>query len=326
MIAIGKENVVRAFYYLMSIDGIIDAEELKKFEELAVSIDASYPDYKEAMLKECNANIAKAKASNEYYEMIVEAFDKKVYVSKQDPLDEVSARLMVWNMYTISFADGDLSNEEKKFINHIIRFLEVDKSVSLEMEQMCKSFSDIEKEIYWAENSNLKYSTVSPIINELKERQMVISRAAKALIEDDMYEAKPIYIGDEKNSMSFGSGMFDGSSTLGETMNKASDAIDKFTNKVGAVAADVGEKSSKVTQEATKQINETRQQITNKAEKLASDISGKISAVAKDEGSVIENTTDELLKATQNVAGQMGKAGKAFMGNVSKALNKNKEK
>ena len=65
---------------------------------------------------------------------------------------------------------------------YIVRKLQIDKAVFLEMESSILTILDIEKEIAWIKTTDRPYLTIEARVNELTKRQTVIFDSVKDLI------------------------------------------------------------------------------------------------------------------------------------------------
>lgn len=198
MVKVTMQSAIKAFYYLLAIDGEIDDSEIEKFKELSKQLDENVDTYMTALIEECNKNI---QADNDDYEDILwEGLDEALRASEEKDEEEIPARLIVWNMLVISFADGRYSELEKKLIKHVARILKVEMSVLMEMEQMVQTANAIEKEKVMLENSDRSYRRIRPIVVELEKRLDNIIGSAKELIDDDA-EADTPYCAKEESNM-----------------------------------------------------------------------------------------------------------------------------
>lgn len=183
-----KKSAVMCFYYLIAVDNNILETEMDAFNSVAVEIDPeNFASYKDTILEEYKEQIATVIDEEDYYDVISEGIDKYLVPAK-DEADGVSVRLLLWDLLVVAFSDGDYSTAERRLIKHIVRIFGVEKDIFLEMEQLMKTNVAVTKEIEALENSDKPYNDIRPLVEELEERRNVIISAAKALIEDDMYE------------------------------------------------------------------------------------------------------------------------------------------
>lgn len=180
-----KKNALKIFYYFMAIDGDISDEEQQKFDDIITEI--AYEGDKIELVEECEDHLCTMDNNDDTYDYILEAVDQTIAESDDTINEGVARRLLVWNLYALSFSDGNLSNEEKRLIGHVGRVLEIDKSVLLDMEQLIQTALAIMKESEVLNTSNKPYAEIRPLVDEAERRKNVIVKAAKNLIEDDYF-------------------------------------------------------------------------------------------------------------------------------------------
>ena len=185
---------LKAYYYLLAIDGQIDDKEMQCFKEICMETDDTADEYLGELLAECDEVLKKAEG-NEYEEIVQEAFDKVILNETTKDLKSIPTKLLLWNMLVLAYANNEYSSSEQKVIGHASRILSVDKSVFMEMEQMARTAATVSKELSDFEQSDRPYRIIRPIVDELEKRLEVISHAAKCLIRDetevdDSYESK----------------------------------------------------------------------------------------------------------------------------------------
>ena len=89
---------------------------------------------------------------------------------------------MIWNLLTIAYSDESYDETERKLLKYIVRKLQIDKAVFLEMESSILTILDIEKEIAWIKTTDRPYLTIEARVNELTKRQAAIFDSVKDLI------------------------------------------------------------------------------------------------------------------------------------------------
>lgn len=185
---VSKKGALQAFYYLMAIDGNVSESEMEKFDELGAAFDPEdFPGYRDEVLSECRAHIDTAAVEDEVYDVIQEGLDQALE-NADEPVEEgVASRLLLWDMLSIAYSDDDFSDEEKRLIAHVSRKLKIEKDVYLEMDHLIKTAVAIMKELDTLNESNLPYSEVRPIVDEIEKRKLIITKAAEELIADEYY-------------------------------------------------------------------------------------------------------------------------------------------
>ena len=238
MILFEKKAAIKAFYYLMAVDGAIAADEVACFDEIGNELDPiEFPKYRDEIIDECEKQMKTIIDDEDYYEVILEGVDKILSAQIGDIERGVSVRLLIWNMLVIAFSNKNYSSFERKLIKHIVRVWNMDRTVFLEMEQIIKTHADIMAELEYTNQSNRPYSEVRPIVDELERRQKVVLNCAKQLIEDELYipvekSALPgngLYVGAAQAMNKFGSAMAQTTSTLGKKTAEMTRSLGKQT-------------------------------------------------------------------------------------------------
>lgn len=83
---------------------------------------------------------------------------------------------------SIAYSDGKHDDAERRFLKYIVRKLNIDKAVFLEMESSILTLMDIERELTWIKTTNRPYLTIESMVNELSDRKNVISESILDLI------------------------------------------------------------------------------------------------------------------------------------------------
>lgn len=202
----GLKGIMSVFYYLMAIDKSVSSDELEKFCEIGNELDSEmFFKYKDSLIEECEKNIKKASETDEYCDIIFECVDNELLNNEVDKKG-IPSRLLIWNMLVIAFSNNEYAQSERRLIKHVSRVTKVEESVFLEMEELLKTSVSVMKESNWIKKSNLTYSEVAPVVEELEKRMNVILNSAKQLIADeslkpsiDILEIKPDLIDNLKS-------------------------------------------------------------------------------------------------------------------------------
>lgn len=185
-----KKSAIKTFYYLMAVDDDVSPEELKCFDEIGNEIDpVSFAEYRETVITECEHQLKSAVDEDDHFEVVLEGTDRTLTEQTDDVSSGVSSRLLIWDMLVIAFSNDHYDDFERRFIKHIVRTMEIDQSVFLEMEQLMKTNISVGKELAWIKTSDRTYAEIAPIVTELENRRTVIMTCAKTLIEDELYTA-----------------------------------------------------------------------------------------------------------------------------------------
>ena len=224
MIIFEKRAAIKAFYYLMAVDGTVSADEIECFDAIGSELDPDdFPAYRNAIIEECEAQLNNVIDEDDHYDVVMEGMDKALASRIDDPEQGVTLRLLVWNMLVIAFSNQDYSSVERRLIKHIVRITDMDRSIFLEMEQIIKTNAAVESERHWIAQSNRPYSEIRPIADELERRQKVVLSCARQLIEDELFD--PI----EKASLP-ANGLYVGAA---DAMKKLGRAVKTKTTELG---------------------------------------------------------------------------------------------
>ena len=267
---IERKSAMKAFYYLIAVDGEINDDKLNKFLEIGHEIDGeAFDEYKEVITDECGAYLKTATGDDDFYDIIQEGIDEELQRESNDISEGIPARLLVWDMLAIAFSNDEYSDTERRIISHVVRTAGMDKSVFLEMEQLIKTAASVNRENAWIQTSDKPYAKIRPIVEELEKRQRVINECAKALIEDEIESDDP-YVEESK------SGLLDGTKAV-------------ISEKVNPIASEISKKTRTAADEAKKKIGETVNPTASEIKAGANRVLGKISAkIQKNSDSSIE--------------------------------------
>lgn len=264
-------SALKAFYFLLAIDGTIDEVELGHFHSIGLSIDPShFLEYSDELENECK--LVFLNAEDEEYDLISEAVDEALTHEASDDDQGLTPRLLVWDLFAAAFSNGVYDDSEKRLINHVARKTGIDKSIVLEMEQMMKTLASIQDEINWASQTTRPYSEIKPIIEELEKRQKVITESAEFLIADEIdadnpYEYKPDFFDKTKSKID---------EKVKPVTDKVGQTLKPVTDKVGSavvpVAHKVGEGAKKTAEAASQKIVP----VASKAKEKTGEMFGKL--------------------------------------------------
>ena len=181
------KSAVAVFFYLMSVDGQIAENELKKLDEIGAEIDAEkYMSYRDDIIERCENQKLLVIDNEDYYDVISEGVDKELYAEISDDEDVIASRLLIWDLLVISYSDDEYHHDERRLIKHIVRISGIPTNVFLEMELVIRSAAEVENERKRLSTSERPYSEIAPVIEELDRRVAYISESAKNLIDDEI--------------------------------------------------------------------------------------------------------------------------------------------
>lgn len=241
---ISKQGALKALYFLMALDGVSEFEQ-ERFEEIGSELlGDEFNNIKEALMSECHDVIEGITVDDERYDVIQEGIDGALNDTVASIEEGVVPRLLLWDMLSLAYSDLDYAEEENRLISHIVRILQIDKSVFAEMKHLIAVADSIQKEKAELENSSRMYSEIRPLIDEVEKRQRTIVEAAKALISDDIVLDVPEEDKDKSENIVIATGkkvggyVVDGSKKLGESVTPIIKNMGEFASSSASGVAD----------------------------------------------------------------------------------------
>lgn len=83
---------------------------------------------------------------------------------------------------SVAYSDEKYNDAERRFLKYVVRKLNIDKAVFLEMESSILTLMDIERELAWIKTTNRPYLTIESMVNKLADRKNVIFESVLDLI------------------------------------------------------------------------------------------------------------------------------------------------
>ena len=145
--SIATRNALQIIYYLMAADGTVYHSEEEKFDAIGAALDPNFADSKPAIIKDCQAQLEKVIDSEDYYDVLQDGVEDAIQSSNETADTFITPKLLVWDLLTIAYSDESYDETERKLLKYIVRKLQIDKAVFLEMESSILTILDIEKEI-----------------------------------------------------------------------------------------------------------------------------------------------------------------------------------
>ena len=257
MTVIKKRSVVEVFYYLMAIDGDPDQIMMTKFYELGTEVDADqFPEYRDELVDYCSRQKCRMIDPEDYYDVLSECVDRSLKQTTDNVEEGMTSRMLVWNLLVNALYDRKYSDNERRLIKHIVRTLNIETSVFLEMEQLIKTSVAVSDEIEWLKTSDRPFNEIAPIFDEAQRRAKVISDSAMALIEDELYEKSIEALEIKDDFVDIAKKKVE--ETVAPVTDKIEEAInpvkDKVIEKAAPVAEDIAEKAGKFVGDARKTL------------------------------------------------------------------------
>ncbi len=180
--AISTRNAIKVIYYLMAADGEVFHSEEEKFDAIGAESDPDFAENKEQIVKECKNQMDKAIDPEDYYDVLQDGVAFALSPSVQTENAFITPKLLIWDLLTVAYSDESYDETERRLLKHIVRKLNIDKSVFLEMESSILALMDLEKELSWIKTTDRPYLTIDAMVNELANRKNVIFESVKDLI------------------------------------------------------------------------------------------------------------------------------------------------
>ena len=181
-ITIPVRNALKVFYYLIAADGKILEEELCKFDEIGTALDPAFEAHKSEIIEECNEQLENTIDPEDYYDVLQDAVGEAIDSSRYDGGSFITPRLLLWNMLTIAYCDGDYAEQERRLLKCVVRKLNIDKAVFLEMENSILTVTELENELQWIKTTDRPYLQIEAMVNRINHRRDTIFESVMALI------------------------------------------------------------------------------------------------------------------------------------------------
>ena len=179
---ISTKNAIKTIYFLMASDGEIQPDEMKDFDTMGTELDPKFPTFKDQLIKECQKSIDKAIEPKDYYDTIQDGIEDALLLSKRTEDTYISPKLLIWDLLTIAYSNKEYTETERRVMKYIVRKLDIDKTVFLEMENSMLTIIDLQKELTWIKTTDRPYLTIEAMVNEISARQVAIFDSIKDLI------------------------------------------------------------------------------------------------------------------------------------------------
>lgn len=179
---LSTKEALKIFYYLMAADEQITEDEDAKFNEIGSAFDPDFVNIKEQVVEECKQQLIKCLDGSDHYDVVQDGIEDALIASIQTINTPITPKLLLWDMLTIAYSDGDYEDIERKIIKYVVRKCGIDNAVFLEMESSLLTLMDIEKELNWIKTTDRPYLQIEAVVNELADRKNVICESVMDLI------------------------------------------------------------------------------------------------------------------------------------------------
>lgn len=179
---ISVRSAIKIIYFLMAADGEIFHGEEEKFDAIGKGLDPDFCNFKEQIIQECKAALDKIIDPDDYYDALQDAAENTLRAVHNPEEPVISPKHLVWDLLSVAYSDGQYNDAERRFLKYIVRKLDIDKAVFLEMESSMLTIMDIERELTWVKTTNRPYLVIEAMVNELLVREKVVSESIVSLI------------------------------------------------------------------------------------------------------------------------------------------------
>lgn len=175
-------DALKVIYYFMAADGEIYHGEEEKFDEIGKELLPDYISEKESIVKECRSAMENVIDPEDHYDVVQDCVENALLSPSASDGISISPKLLVWDLLTVAYGDEGYGDAERRLLRYIVRKLNIDKAIFLEMESSVLTLMDIEKELSWIKTTNRPYLTIEEIVNELTGRKDAVFSSVKDLI------------------------------------------------------------------------------------------------------------------------------------------------
>ena len=179
---LSSEAAILALFYLMAVDGQIHKDEEEKLLDIAKELDPAFAEHKDAIRDVCKKEFDQSLSQEKLYQVIESSVEKLLAEDAPTKDALVTPKILVWDMMTIAYSDGDYSEEEHDLIQFVADKLEVDRAILLELESSMETLSALEKEEQWIKTTNRPYLEIEAHVNEIADRKNVIFQSIQDLV------------------------------------------------------------------------------------------------------------------------------------------------
>lgn len=180
--ALSVRCALQIVYYMMAADGEIFHHEEEKYDEIGMELDPDYKDKKENIIATCKTQMMKSADPDEYEEVLRDGIEKAIQAGANTQNAVIAPKVLIWDLMTIAFSDGQYNEKERKLLRYIARKLDIEKEILLELENSFLAIQDLENELAWIKTTDRPYLTIETVVNEIADRKNVIFEGVKDLI------------------------------------------------------------------------------------------------------------------------------------------------
>lgn len=180
--AVSTRSAIKVIYYLMAADGEVFHSEEEKFDSVGSELSPDFAEIKKQIVAECKVQMEKVIDPEDYYDVLQDGVELALAESVRTEDSFITPKLLVWDLLTIAYSDESYDDAERKLLKYVVRKLNIDKAVFLEMENSILTLMDLEKELNWIKTTDRPYLVIENMVNEIADRKNVIFESVKDLI------------------------------------------------------------------------------------------------------------------------------------------------
>lgn len=180
--SISVRSAIKIIYFLMAADGEIYHGEEEKFNLIGMELDPDFPNSRNQIVQECQAALDKVIDPEDYYDALQDGAEEALLSSQKTEGASISPKHLVWDLLSVAYSDEKYNDSERKFLKYVVRKLNIDKTIFLEMESSMLTLMDIEQELAWIKTTNRPYLEIESMVNELADRKNIIFESVLDLI------------------------------------------------------------------------------------------------------------------------------------------------
>ena len=180
--SISVRSAVKAIYYMMAVDGMIYQNEEEKFNEIGRELDPDFDDHKEVIVRECQAQMEKLIDPEDQYAVLQDGVEDAIASGVNAKGAVITPKVLVWDLLAVAYSDGSYDAQERQLLKYVVRKLNIDKAVFLEMESSFLTLMDLENELAWIKTTDRPYLTIETMVNEISDRKTAVLESLKDLI------------------------------------------------------------------------------------------------------------------------------------------------
>ena len=180
--AISIQSALQIIYYMMNADGSISNDEEEKFDTIGRELDPLFSTVKAQIVSSCRHQMENLIDPEDRYEAVQDGVREAIITGTNTQEKAITPKLLVWDLLTLAYSDGGYDENERRLLKFIVRRLNVDKTVFLEMESSYLTLVDLENELKWIKATNRPFLTISAMMNEISTRKDAVFQSVKDLI------------------------------------------------------------------------------------------------------------------------------------------------